>query len=136
MKSLIKSTIWAGALLSVLLVVQPPSANAQDCGTSCFSFTPCSSGCFLGDFGYGYYTTCGASGYPCCEDSAFIASGECNTRKWIADTGKCKEKFYDWYQYRNYCNDPPTDTFSFVLVFQEKFSSTQAQCPDFNNCPA
>lgn len=132
MKRLIRSTILAGACLCALLLVQVTPVQAiEDCSTGCTGSTPCSTGCF--DWGY---TTCGEASYPCCEDNQFSGSGQCLTRHWKASTQVCKEKFYDWYQYTNYCTEPPTNSYSFVLVFAYNYSSTQEQCPEYDDCPS
>src|SRR4030095_9062123 len=130
MKRIAKSAFWASAVLAALLLIQPASAQAQDCASTCTCSTPCSTGCFIFEWGY---ATCGDFGYPCCQESAQIGSGDCRTRHWRADLMKCKVHFYDWTRYANLCDN--TTSLSFVLTFQDKYPSAQADCPEYDDCP-
>ena len=131
MKRLITRTIWAGAFLSAVLLVHAPQALAQQyCFEVCDSSTPCSTEC---DIWGGGPSTCGDFSMPCCAESAFTGSGECFTREWLAGTGTCRERDWDYSSYVNMCTSEEWNVLS--LTGQNQFSSTQQNCPAYDDCP-
>lgn len=130
MKRLIKRTIWAGAFLSAVLLLQPPIAQAELCYQACSSSTPCSTECEI--FG-GDPTTCGDFSMPCCWESAYTGSGECFTREWLSGSGTCRERNWDYDSYVNMCTSDEWHVLT--LTGSNQFSSTQQQCPTFDDCP-
>lgn len=130
MKRLIKCTIWAAVFLSAVLLVQPQSAQAELCASACNTSTPCSTECEI--FGGGP-TTCGDFSMPCCWESAYTGSGQCFTREWLAGSGTCRERDWDYDSYANMCTSEEWAVLS--LTDSNEFSSTQQQCPSFDDCP-